>query len=189
MKYAVKITAHEGHLIFDGEASHSRVMLAGTDDEGYRTTITQSEGLIGISDEAWTLMSKCKAQKEGGSFLWFDSGDMGYGVVLSWNKRPRAIFEPDEMCTAEGHSMFENCRVAIPNDVPEAAKDIIDNRGPHGLGCNCHRTMEKLKELGLLGNQQGPSLVQQAMRATSTQGGDFASLMGTPVPFDPDNLN
>lgn len=197
------ITTHKSpfrqeFLIFDCLYGHPHVSiemtLAQTGRSPYRTTLIDAKNLVGISPEAWEVMSKAKPQERGGYFHWAHTGDLGYGYVFSWVGKPRVIFAHYEFLCTTGHGMHRDAYVEVPNDVPEGARRMIDQAGPHGLNRQSGMGLAQLvKSL----QQQDPTIdptrtessPSAQLRQAGPNGGDFSQFLHQQIKFDPSDLN
>ena len=122
------VTAYKGLLVLElrVEKSIPNEVVTALDTPGNLGHLIMDSGKnLGVSPEALTLLKKVKKGSGSlGDIDWFRSGDQS---VFGWMGGPYRIAKPADVEASRQFAILGY--VSITNDVPEGAKEAIDNMG------------------------------------------------------------
>ena len=126
-----KVTAHKGILVLEllAEKSIENEVVTTLDTPSTIGQVIMDTGAhLGVSAEALELLKGIKRGHDDlGDVDWFSASDGE--AVFGWLGGPKRLCNPTKI---EGSSSYSASlpHVLIPNDVPEGARECIDNNPP-----------------------------------------------------------
>lgn len=120
------VTAYKGLLVLElrVEKSIPDEVVTALDTPGNLGHLIMDSGKnLGVSQEALVLLKQVrKGSGSLGDIDWFRSGDK---AVFGWMGGPYRLAKPADVEASRQFGIFDY--VSIPNDVPEGAREAIDN--------------------------------------------------------------
>lgn len=122
----VKITAHKGILCIETQEPLTKDGIFTPSGEGrIGCVLMDTRANLGVSQEALDLLKTIRTSRDAiGDVMWFPAQDK---FCFGWLGGPLSLKDPKRCEGDRDYKVREGEYTLIPNDVPEGAKQAIEN--------------------------------------------------------------